>query len=146
MLLPADTASIVLMIRSPHLFSFCLRHPASCLNAVRCFSVRAGPEVTVVHETATGAAAVQASEPQLLFHRTLSHMEGINSKILEPRQTWIHNFENTDESDKRGLIPLHPLIFSTYPRVDLIQQCIEWQKNYREASFLILFLLFLLTV
>lgn len=77
---------------------------------------------------------------QLLFDRKLTHMDGINTKFLPIRQTWIDNFENTDQNDKRGMINLHPLIFSSYPRVDKIQECVVWQKTYREVSVLFILL------
>lgn len=116
--------------------------PRSCPPAhlLRPFSSLASgtPDVTVVKETNVPVAGEAAASRQLLFHRTLTHMEGINTKILQPRQTWVDNFENSDPSDKRGLIELHPRIFSTYPRVDLIQKCAQWQATYREVCVSIL--------
>jgi hypothetical protein len=87
----------------------------------------------VVQETPASVAETTETSQQLLFDRKLTHMSGINTKFLPIRQTWIDNFENTDPLDKRGMISLHPLIFSTYPRVDKIHECVEWQQKYREV-------------
>ncbi|KAH8241051.1 hypothetical protein KR026_010945 [Drosophila bipectinata] len=50
------------------------------------------------------------------------------------RQAWI---ENTDAVQERkvGLIELHPDVFAAQPRVDIIQENVEWQRKYRYVSF-----------
>ena len=52
----------------------------------------------------------------------------------KPRQVWIENLD-TIEEEKRGLIELHPDIFATKPRIDIIHQNVEWQRKYRYVSF-----------
>ncbi|KAH8351444.1 large ribosomal subunit protein uL4m [Drosophila kikkawai] len=49
------------------------------------------------------------------------------------RQAWI---ENTDAVAERkvGLIELHPDVFAAQPRVDIIQENVEWQRKYRYVS------------
>ncbi|KAH8255794.1 hypothetical protein KR038_010843 [Drosophila bunnanda] len=49
------------------------------------------------------------------------------------RQAWI---ENTDAVAERkvGLIELHPDVFAGQPRVDIIQENVEWQRKYRYVS------------
>lgn len=62
-------------------------------------------------------------------------MNRLNPKFCVPREAWVDNWENTDPLDKRGLIKLHPAIFAAYPRVELIQEVVEWQKNYRVVDW-----------
>uniref|UniRef100_T1H643 Large ribosomal subunit protein uL4m n=1 Tax=Megaselia scalaris TaxID=36166 RepID=T1H643_MEGSC len=50
------------------------------------------------------------------------------------RQAWIENTDSVEEK-KLGLIELHPEIFAAQPRVDIIQENIEWQRKYRYVSF-----------
>ena len=54
--------------------------------------------------------------------------------VSSSRQVWI---ENTDAVEERmlGLIELHPDVFASQPRVDVIQENIEWQRKYRYVSF-----------
>lgn len=60
--------------------------------------------------------------------------EYVPMNIKESRQAWIENFDAVPE-EKLGLIELHPDIFATQPRVDIIQENIEWQRKYRYVSF-----------
>lgn len=55
-------------------------------------------------------------------------------KYQSARQVWIENLDTIGEQ-KLGLIELHPDIFATTPRIDVIHQNIEWQRKYRFVSF-----------
>lgn len=55
-------------------------------------------------------------------------------KYQSPRQVWIENLDTVAEQ-KLGLIELHPEIFATAPRIDVIHQNVEWQRKYRYVSF-----------
>ena len=72
---------------------------------------------------------------QLVFGRELELMENLNTNIKQVRQSWVDNFENTDPQDKRGLISLHPEIFASFPRPDIIEENFQWQKNYRKVRW-----------
>jgi hypothetical protein len=37
------------------------------------------------------------------------------------------------EEQKLGLIDLHPDVFGTQPRIDIIHENIEWQMKYRKV-------------
>lgn len=58
----------------------------------------------------------------------------VKPKYIQPRQAWIENLD-TIESQKLGLIELHPDIFAATPRIDVIHQNVEWQRKYRYVSF-----------
>ncbi|EDW77844.1 uncharacterized protein Dwil_GK24328 [Drosophila willistoni] len=49
------------------------------------------------------------------------------------RQAWIENTDTVAER-KVGLIELHPDVFAAQPRVDIIQENVEWQRKYRYVS------------
>lgn len=55
-------------------------------------------------------------------------------KYQKPRQVWVENFDTIDEK-KLGIIQLHPDIFATNPRIDIIHQNIRWQRLYRFVSY-----------
>lgn len=54
--------------------------------------------------------------------------------FVEKRQAWIENTDTVEEK-KLGMIELHPEVFAAQPRVDVIQENIEWQRKYRYVSF-----------
>lgn len=54
--------------------------------------------------------------------------------ITEPREVWLENFD-TEETQRLGLMSLHPEIFADTPRIDIVQRNIQWQRMYRFVSF-----------
>lgn len=53
-----------------------------------------------------------------------------SSFYQKPRQVWLENL-NTIEEKKLGLVTLHPHIYATAPRIDIVHQNVRWQKMYR---------------
>lgn len=70
----------------------------------------------------------------MIFNRHLKYMDNLNLKVTEPRQAWVENFDGK-KSEKRGLIELHPSIFSVFPRPDVIAENIKWQTTYRQIDW-----------
>lgn len=70
--------------------------------------------------------------PALILPQTFEKFAPKNLKFC--RQAWIEN-ANTVEEQKLGMIELHPDVFAAQPRVDVIQENIEWQRKYRYVSF-----------
>lgn len=52
----------------------------------------------------------------------------------KPRQIWVENFDTIDEQ-KLGIIDLHPHVFATNPRIDIVQQNVKWQRNYKFVCY-----------
>ncbi|CAK9794889.1 39S ribosomal protein L4, mitochondrial [Anthophora quadrimaculata] len=52
----------------------------------------------------------------------------------KPREVWIENLD-TVERKRLGLITLHPNVYATSPRIDIIHQNAHWQKMYRFVSY-----------
>lgn len=76
--------------------------------------------------------AKTSNAPALILPQTFEQYSPVNLK--DCRQAWIENFDAVEE-EKLGLIELHPDVFATQPRVDVIQENIEWQRKYRYVSF-----------
>lgn len=57
------------------------------------------------------------------------------------REVWIENFDTVEEK-KLGLMSLHPHVYATAPRMDMIHQNVRWQKMYRWVVSVKLFLYF----
>lgn len=101
----------------------------TCNSALRT-AAEEGPQV--VEKTATPPPPPVSSGPALLIPQTLKEFSPLNLK--DCRQAWIENVDAVEER-KLGLIELHPDVFATQPRVDVIQENIEWQRKYRYVSF-----------
>lgn len=55
-------------------------------------------------------------------------------KYTKPRQVWLENLDTIDEK-KLGILELHPDVFGTNPRIDLIHQNVRWQQMYKYVSY-----------
>lgn len=60
--------------------------------------------------------------------------EQFPAKFQAPREIWIENINTVDEQ-KLGILSLHPDVFATMPRIDIIHQNVVWQQKYRYVSF-----------
>lgn len=56
------------------------------------------------------------------------------SRFVPPKQAWIESLE-TIEDEKLGTVDLHPEIFGTYPRIDILHRNIVWQRNFKRISY-----------
>lgn len=52
----------------------------------------------------------------------------------KPREVWIENMDSVEEK-KLGLFELHPTVFASVPRIDLIHRNVTWQRKYRWISW-----------
>lgn len=87
---------------------------------------------TVSAESTTGASNEgSVLKPGLILPQNYAEYAPVNKNSA--RQAWI---ENTDAVSERkvGLIELHPDVFASQPRVDVIQENVEWQRKYRYVS------------
>lgn len=71
---------------------------------------------------------IQETTSEPILYRDLNFLP----KYTKPREVWIENFDSVKE-EKRGLIQLHPEIFGTIPRLDLIHANMKWQSLYRKV-------------
>jgi len=55
-------------------------------------------------------------------------------KFRSPRQVWISNLDAVEE-EKLGMINIHPDVFASLPRVDVLHENIRWQQLYRHVSY-----------
>ncbi|CAH0407063.1 unnamed protein product [Chilo suppressalis] len=52
----------------------------------------------------------------------------------KPREVWIENLDTLEEK-KLGLFELHPSVYATTPRIDIIHRNVVWQRKYRWVSW-----------
>lgn len=74
-------------------------------------------------------AVEHTQKPQIL-----SLVTSFEPKFIKPREVWIESL-NSIEDEKSGLVQLHPDVYATTPRIDVIHQNVKWQRNYRFVSF-----------
>lgn len=55
-------------------------------------------------------------------------------KYAKPREAWVCNMDTVKET-KLGLVDLHPLVFATMPRMDIIYRNMNWQKRLHFIDF-----------
>ncbi|KAK2180625.1 hypothetical protein NP493_435g02057 [Ridgeia piscesae] len=55
-----------------------------------------------------------------------------------PKQAWLESLATIDD-EKLGLIDLHPDIFATFPRIDLLFWNTFWQKIYKHIDYSFVF-------
>lgn len=65
----------------------------------------------------------------------LKHAHLFNPKISPPRQAWVENFIDGPRQ-LLGIVELHPKIFGTFPRLDLVSDAVGWQKRYRNINYI----------
>lgn len=51
-----------------------------------------------------------------------------------PVQAWVESLRGF-EQERVGLTDLHPDVFATAPRLDILHQVATWQKNYKRISY-----------
>jgi large subunit ribosomal protein L4 len=91
-------------------------------------SVTEAPVISSESETLS-----QESLP-LVINREISHLNNVNTNVSPIREVWLENM-STKESIKLSIIGLHPSIFGTFPRIDLIQENHKWQKLYKSIDW-----------
>lgn len=53
---------------------------------------------------------------------------------IEKPQAWLETL-SFKENIKLGLVDLHPDVYATFPRLDIIHENVVWQRNYKRISF-----------
>ncbi|KAK3580874.1 hypothetical protein CHS0354_032936 [Potamilus streckersoni] len=56
------------------------------------------------------------------------------NRYREPKQAWLESLD-TLQDEKLGLVDLHPDIFGTYPRIDILHANILWQRWYKKIDY-----------
>lgn len=101
-----------------------------------------GPGEAIDHSgittTATSSVFQETSSTQLrapIVDRPLTDLENINLNLTPPREAWVDNFDSIESREKRGLVSLHPRIFSAFPRIDAIYENVRWQKRIHKVQW-----------
>ncbi|XP_069958323.1 large ribosomal subunit protein uL4m [Cherax quadricarinatus] len=93
-------------------------------NSLRCFGTTPGWQTEAV-------AVPQAPSAPLILNETSE----IDKNVAEvAREAWIETLDPSGENLHVGLIHLHPKVFATYPRLDIIHENVVWQQKYRMVN------------
>jgi len=57
----------------------------------------------------------------------------------ELRQAWVSNLDTIKENSST-IIDLHPQVFGSRPRIDIIHENVVWQKKYKFVASLFSFI------
>ncbi|XP_037927491.1 39S ribosomal protein L4, mitochondrial [Teleopsis dalmanni] len=98
----------------------------------RCALLLPGIRNFTIGSSLKTAEEIQSNAPSLILPLDFERYSPSNLNAC--RQAWIENTDTVEER-KLGLIELHPDIFAAQPRIDVIQENIEWQQKYRYVSF-----------
>ncbi|XP_077538157.1 mitochondrial ribosomal protein L4 [Haemaphysalis longicornis] len=94
-------------------------------------SIVSGPGVDPPPVADTTAPLVPVRPPlPLITTRELPYP----SKFTPNREAWVENLD-TVESEKLGLMPLHPKVFGVFPRIDTLHWNVNWQLNYQKVDW-----------
>ncbi|XP_078673667.1 large ribosomal subunit protein uL4m-like [Branchiostoma floridae x Branchiostoma belcheri] len=56
------------------------------------------------------------------------------SRFSQPVYSWLETLGEIKD-EKLGMVQLHPDVFSTHPRMDILHRCVRWQKFYRKINY-----------
>ncbi|XP_063619787.1 large ribosomal subunit protein uL4m [Cydia splendana] len=99
------------------------------LNAFKNLHISFKPQIRAF---ASANASIITSKDNSL---TVSNKEWkVSPQYTKPREVWIENLD-TIEEQKLGLFELHPSVYATVPRIDIIQRNVVWQRKYRWVSW-----------
>lgn len=76
------------------------------------------------------APKVKGSTLPLMTSRKLQYP----NPFMRPRQAWLESMEKIGDQ-KLGIVDLHPDIFATFPRLDILHNNIQWQLRYRQIEY-----------
>ncbi|XP_066279782.1 large ribosomal subunit protein uL4m-like [Branchiostoma lanceolatum] len=56
------------------------------------------------------------------------------SRFSRPVYSWLETLGDIQD-EKLGMVELHPDVFATHPRMDILHRCVRWQKFYRKINY-----------
>lgn len=65
--------------------------------------------------------------PPVIAGRKLDYLD----PCRQPRQAWVENLDTVEEK-KLGMVDLHPDVFGSFPRTDIIASNVHWQRLYKK--------------
>lgn len=65
-----------------------------------------------------------------MTQRTLSPPVTCSFRRMAPRQVWVESL-NAEKERYLDIVDLHPDVFATFPRLDLVHKNLYWQAHYR---------------
>ncbi|XP_035672488.1 39S ribosomal protein L4, mitochondrial-like [Branchiostoma floridae] len=56
------------------------------------------------------------------------------SRFFRPVYSWLETLGDIKD-EKLGMVELHPDVFATHPRMDILHRCVRWQYLYRKINY-----------
>jgi large subunit ribosomal protein L4 len=101
---------------------------ASLINIFKRLHVSAAPSLRIFSSlaspSATSSNSLEISKKEWKFPPSYT----------KPLEMWIENLDTIAEK-KLGLFELHPSVYATTPRIDIIHRNVIWQRKYRWVSW-----------
>lgn len=87
-------------------------------------------ESTDLGNTDIAGASITRPRLPLMTSRNLE----FPNKYVAPKQAWLESL-STIGDQKLGIVDLHPDVFGTHPRLDVLQQNVKWQRLYKFIDY-----------
>lgn len=100
------------------------------INAIKRLHISALPSIRVYSAAINPIAAVSSNDSLKITKKDWQFPPA----YTKPREVWIENLDSVEEN-KLGLFELHPSVYATTPRIDIIQRNVVWQRKYRWVSW-----------
>ncbi|KAK7601988.1 hypothetical protein V9T40_009429 [Parthenolecanium corni] len=105
----------------------------SFTRSLRFFKSKTDKTLNVASASPTGSQSNETSvenTKSVIAPRILDRVP----PFMIPRQVWLENF-NTMETNRIGIVDLHPEVFGARPKLHLIYENLKWQVKYRQVNF-----------
>jgi len=83
-----------------------------------------------MHNTEAVSSSIAHRDLPIITSRKLTHL----TPASQPKQAWLESLDTVDH-DKLGIIDLHPDIFGTFPRIDILWWNVHWQQQYKRINY-----------
>ncbi|XP_043270360.1 39S ribosomal protein L4, mitochondrial [Venturia canescens] len=106
------------------------------MSLIRNFAIRLPKCSGILSRFSTTTAETSAVESSQPIKPIISTKNYMNENLLyqKRREVWLENLDTVDEK-KLGLVTLHPDVFATKPRVDVLWHNIRWQRLYQYVNY-----------
>ncbi|CAL8069329.1 unnamed protein product [Orchesella dallaii] len=124
--------SVILSLRGLSPNNVVSRSASTISTLVDSFTLKKKSEdiVPVVTEDVEVETGLARGPLPLITHRELNYLPFGRAS----RQAWMENLD-TIEEQKLGLVDLHPDVFGTFPRIEIIQSNMQWQMLYKKVNW-----------
>ncbi|XP_063717235.1 large ribosomal subunit protein uL4m-like [Symsagittifera roscoffensis] len=118
-------------------------------NCLQCHSLMRTSPVSSSHQNKNVTPQFQqsSSQSQVATHSLLQSIIGTGDPLVvkrwenfrpslpQPKTAWIDQLTNVEWGYPVGLVTLHPDVWYTHPRLDLLREVVDWQDKYKKVEW-----------